>query len=94
MWLFNAAFCKQVILSPSLHRRVDDHLGKYLSQKTKSIDDSRDILFPNAIDSDGIANNGPVEAKESFSKNKGVSDNALWRKSMQLNLEQQAWQVS
>ncbi|XP_076911492.1 DExH-box ATP-dependent RNA helicase DExH5, mitochondrial-like [Bidens hawaiensis] len=85
---------REVILSPGLHRRVDDHVGKYLSQKTKSIDDSRDNLFPTAIDSDSIANNGPVEAKESFPKNKGVSDNALWRKSMQLNLEQQAWQKS
>ncbi|KAI3811956.1 hypothetical protein L1987_16654 [Smallanthus sonchifolius] len=58
--------------------RVDDLLGKYLPQKTKSMDGSQDNLFPTALIIDSIAN--PFEQKESSPKDKSVLDNALWRR--------------
>ncbi|XP_022021050.1 DExH-box ATP-dependent RNA helicase DExH5, mitochondrial isoform X1 [Helianthus annuus] len=85
---------REVILSPGLHRRVDDHLEKYLSQKPKSIDGSQDNMFPTEIVNNNIANTGPFEQKESLPKNKAVSDDTLFRRSMQLSMEQQAWQKS
>ncbi|KAK9052239.1 hypothetical protein SSX86_028867 [Deinandra increscens subsp. villosa] len=85
---------REVILSPGLHGRVDDHLGTYLSQKTKIMNGSQDNMFPTAIINDSVANNGPFEQKDSFPKQKAVSDNALWRRSMKLSMEQQAWQKS
>ncbi|KAL8196392.1 hypothetical protein R6Q57_024687 [Mikania cordata] len=75
-------------------RRVGDHLRTYLSHKTKSMNGSQGKLFPAAIINDNTANNGPFEQKASFPKSKAMSDNEIWRRSMQLSMEQQAWQKS
>ncbi|KAL8267605.1 hypothetical protein R6Q59_004949 [Mikania micrantha] len=85
---------REVILSPGLHRRVGDRLRTYLSHKTKSMNGSQGKLFPVAIISGNTANNGSLEQKASFPKSKAVSDNEIWRRSMQLSMEQQAWQKS
>ncbi|KAD3642326.1 hypothetical protein E3N88_31550 [Mikania micrantha] len=85
---------REVILSPGLHRRVGDRLRTYLSHKTKSMNGSQGKLFPVAIISGNTANNGSLEQKASFPKSKAVSGNEIWRRSMQLSMEQQAWQKS
>lgn len=74
-------------MPPGLHMRVDAHLGNYLSQKTKSMDCPRDNLLPTAVI------NGSIATKEGPPKIKAALDKVPGRRSMQLSMEQQAWQV-
>lgn len=86
---------REVNLPLGLQRRVDAHLATYLSQKTRSMDGSRDTLFSTPVTNGSVSTNeGLVEQREPFQNNKAALDKVLWRKSMQLCMKQQAWQKS
>ncbi|PWA60265.1 RNA helicase HrpA [Artemisia annua] len=86
---------REVTLPPGLQRAVDAHLEKYLSQKTKSTDGSRDSLSPATVtNGSSVINEGSCEQREPTQQDKAALDKALWRRSMQLHMEQQVWQKS
>ncbi|GJT89824.1 DExH-box ATP-dependent RNA helicase DExH5, mitochondrial isoform X1 [Tanacetum coccineum] len=86
---------REVTLPPGLQRAVDAHLEKYLSQKTRSTDGSRDSLSPATVTNGScVINEGSCEQREPAQQDKAALDKALWRRSMQLHREQQAWQKS
>ena len=81
-------------LPPGLQRAVDAHLEKYLSQKTRSTDGSRESFSPATVtNGSSVINEGSCEQREPAQQDKAALDKALWRRSMQLHMEQQAWQV-
>nr|XP_043605947.1 DExH-box ATP-dependent RNA helicase DExH5, mitochondrial-like isoform X2 [Erigeron canadensis] len=86
---------REVTLPLGLQTRVHAHLEKYLSRKPKSMDGFRDNLFSTTITNGSIATNEELFGKrELSSQSKAAEDKVLWRKSMQLHVEQQAWQKS
>ncbi|GJR92336.1 DExH-box ATP-dependent RNA helicase DExH5, mitochondrial isoform X1 [Tanacetum coccineum] len=86
---------REMTLSPGLQRAIDAHLEKYLSQKTRSTDGSRDSLSPATVTNGScVINEGSCEQRESVQQDKAAFGKALWRRSMQLHMEQQAWQTA
>ena len=81
----------QVTLPPRLQRAVDAQLEKYLSRKTRSMDGSRDSLSPATVtNGSSVINEGSCEQREPAQQDNAAVDEALWRRSMQLHMEQQA----
>lgn len=80
---------REVILPPGLHRRVDDYLDGYITQKPKSMDVSSRSSSTSSLATD----EGFFEQPEPLPYNKASSD-VIWRRSLQMRTEQQQWQGS
>ncbi|CAK9137165.1 unnamed protein product [Ilex paraguariensis] len=81
---------REVTLLPGLQRRVDDHLGEYLSQKPRTMD-----VFSRSSSSGSVATDeGLFEQPEPLPHSKAAMEKIVWRRSLQLRNEQQAWQES
>lgn len=86
---------REVILPPGLQRRVDTHLGEYLSQKSRSMEGVRDNLFSRTSSNGSLATDeGLFEQPEPLPQSKAALEKILWRRSLQQRTEQQAWQES
>ncbi|XP_024989682.1 DExH-box ATP-dependent RNA helicase DExH5, mitochondrial isoform X1 [Cynara cardunculus var. scolymus] len=86
---------EQVSVSQGLQRRVDAHLREYLSHKARSMKGSQDNLFWRTSSSGSIATDeGLFEQPEVLPQSKAAMEKVLWRRSMQLQTEQRAWQES
>uniref|UniRef100_A0A5B7AYU7 RNA helicase n=1 Tax=Davidia involucrata TaxID=16924 RepID=A0A5B7AYU7_DAVIN len=86
---------REVILPPGLQSRVDDYLGEYLSQKSGSMESFRDIAFSRSSSSGSFATDeGFFEQPEPLPHSKAAMEKIIWRRSVQLRSQQQAWQES
>ncbi|KAJ9554205.1 hypothetical protein OSB04_018250 [Centaurea solstitialis] len=86
---------REVSISPGLQRRVDAHLREYLSHKARSTKSSQDNLVPRTSSNGSLATDeGLFEQPELLPQSKAAMEKLLWRRSMQLKTEQQAWQDS
>ncbi|CAI9785408.1 unnamed protein product [Fraxinus pennsylvanica] len=81
---------REVILPPHLRRRVETHLGQYISQKPKDID-----AFSRSSSNCSIATDeGLFEQPELLPPSKVAIEKIIWRKSQQMQEEQLIWQQS
>ncbi|KAL4574479.1 hypothetical protein LXL04_021311 [Taraxacum kok-saghyz] len=80
---------REVALPEGLQNRVDAHLKEYLSHKDKTMKGSQDNLISNG-------NNDEVlfELPELPAQSKAAIEKLLWRRSVQLQTEQRAYQES
>ncbi|XP_028094162.1 DExH-box ATP-dependent RNA helicase DExH5, mitochondrial-like isoform X1 [Camellia sinensis] len=86
---------REVVLPPSLQRRVDCYLEDHLSQKFGSMESIRDNAFSRSNSSCSIATDeGLFEQPEPLPQSKAVMGKIIWRRSMQMRSQQQAWQES
>ncbi|GFS32783.1 DEA(D/H)-box RNA helicase family protein [Actinidia rufa] len=86
---------REVILSLGLHRRVDCYLGDYLSQKSGSTESFQDNVFSRSNSSCSIAtDDGLFEQPEPLPQSKAAMEKIVWRRSVQMRSQQQAWQES
>ncbi|KAK9276788.1 hypothetical protein L1049_006324 [Liquidambar formosana] len=86
---------REVTLPFGLQKRVDAYLGEYLSQKTWSKGSFGDIAFSRSSSSGSIATDeGLFEQPEPMSESKAVMEKIVWRRSLHLRNQQQAWQES
>ncbi|XP_023531681.1 DExH-box ATP-dependent RNA helicase DExH5, mitochondrial-like isoform X2 [Cucurbita pepo subsp. pepo] len=85
---------REVSLPPGLLRRVDEHLGEFLSQKSRFkcfLDNS----VSRSSSSGSIATDeGLFEQPELQASSKAVMEKILWRRSLHLRDQQHAWQSS
>ncbi|KGN52121.1 DExH-box ATP-dependent RNA helicase DExH5, mitochondrial [Cucumis sativus] len=85
---------REVSLPPGLLRRVDEHLGEFLSQKSRC-KGFQDISVSRTSSSGSIATDeGLFEQPEPQGSSKAVMEKILWRRSSHLRDQQQAWQSS
>ncbi|KAL2546121.1 DEA(D/H)-box RNA helicase family protein [Forsythia ovata] len=81
---------REVILPPGLRRRVDTHLGEYISQKPKGMN-----AFSRSSSNCSIATDeGLFEQLEPLPPSKAAMEKIIWRKSQQMQGEQLIWQQS
>ncbi|KAK3036728.1 hypothetical protein RJ639_030552 [Escallonia herrerae] len=86
---------REVSLPPGLERRVDNYLGEYLSQKARSMRASRDNVISRSSSNGSMATDeGLFEQPEPFPHSKAAMEKIIWRRSLQMRSEQQAWQDS
>ncbi|KAG7032056.1 DExH-box ATP-dependent RNA helicase DExH5, mitochondrial, partial [Cucurbita argyrosperma subsp. argyrosperma] len=84
----------QVSLPPGLLRRVDEHLGEFLSQKSR-FKCFQDNSVSRSSSSGSIATDeGLFEQPELQASSKAVMEKILWRRSLHLRDQQHAWQSS
>lgn len=84
---------EQVSLPPGLLRRVDAHIGEFLSQKSR-LKGFQDISVSRSSSSGSIATDeGLFEQPELQASSKAVMEKILWRRSLHLRDQQLAWQV-
>lgn len=85
---------REVALPEGLQKRVDAHLKEYLSFKAESMKGSQDDLISKTNSNGNIGSDeGFFELPELSSQGKAAIEKLLWRRSVQLQAEQQAWQV-
>lgn len=72
---------------------MDIHLKEYLSQKTKSAECFRDVFSRSSSNGSIATDEGLFEQPEPLPHSKAAMENIIWRRSIQLRSEQQAWQV-
>ncbi|KAI7997052.1 hypothetical protein LOK49_LG10G00808 [Camellia lanceoleosa] len=76
---------REVVLPPSLQRRVDCYLEDHLSQKSGSMESVRDNAFSRSNSSCSIATDeGLFEQPEPLPQSKAVMGKIIWRRSMQI----------
>ncbi|XP_022881945.1 DExH-box ATP-dependent RNA helicase DExH5, mitochondrial-like isoform X1 [Olea europaea var. sylvestris] len=81
---------REVILPPRLQRRVEIHLGQYISQKPKGMD-----AFSRSSSNCSIATNEWLfEQPELLTPGEVSMEKIIWRKSQQMQEEQLIWQQS
>ncbi|KAL6957771.1 RNA helicase [Sarracenia purpurea var. burkii] len=86
---------RELILPLGLQRRVDCYLGDHLSQKSGSMESFQDDTFSRSNSSCSIAtDDGLFEQPEPLPQNKAVMEKIIWRRSMQMRSQQEAWQES
>ncbi|KAG6715156.1 hypothetical protein I3842_05G237000 [Carya illinoinensis] len=86
---------REVALPLGLLRRVDSYLGEYLSQKSKTRENFPDLSFSTLSSGCSIATDeGLFEQPEPLAASKAVMEKILWRRSLLLQDQQQAWQES
>ncbi|KAF7131696.1 hypothetical protein RHSIM_Rhsim09G0102100 [Rhododendron simsii] len=86
---------REVILPLGLQKRVDSYLGDYLSQKSRNMDSFQDNGFSRSNSSCSVATDeGLFEQPEPLPQSKAAMEKVIWRRSMQLRSQQQAWQES
>ncbi|XP_042981852.1 DExH-box ATP-dependent RNA helicase DExH5, mitochondrial isoform X3 [Carya illinoinensis] len=86
---------REVALPLGLLRRVDSYLGEYLSQKSKTRENFPDLSFSTLSSGCSIATDeGLFEQPEPLAASKAVMEKILWRRSLLLRDQQQAWQES
>lgn len=77
-----------------LLRRIESYLGEFLSQKSRTKGSFSDVSFSRSSSNCSIATDeGLFEVPEPLASSKVVMDKILWRRSLQLQDQQQAWQV-
>lgn len=82
------------MLPLGLLRRVEAYLGEFLSQKCSTKGSFSDVSFSRSSSNCSIiGDEGLFEVPEPLSTSKVVMDKILWRRSLQLRDQQQAWQV-
>ncbi|KAG5532313.1 hypothetical protein RHGRI_026818 [Rhododendron griersonianum] len=85
---------REVILPLGLQKRVDSYLGDYLSQKSRNMDSFQDNGFSRSNSSCSVATDeGLFEQPEPLPQSKAAMEKVIWRRSMQMRSQQQAWQV-
>lgn len=83
-----------MILPLGLQKRVDSYLGDYLSQKSRNMDSFQDNGFSRSNSSCSVATDeGLFEQPEPLPQSKAAMEKVIWRRSMQMRSQQQAWQV-
>lgn len=86
---------REVILPLGLDRRVEAHLEVYLSQKFTTNENFQDIAFSRSSSTSSIATDeGLFEQPEPLAVSRSVIEKIVWRRSLQLRNQQQAWQES
>lgn len=86
---------REVILPLGLDRRVEAHLEEYLSQKFMTNENFQDIAFSRSSSTSSIATDeGLFEQPEPLAVSRSVIEKIVWRRSLQLRNQQQAWQES
>ncbi|KAK2981983.1 hypothetical protein RJ640_007575 [Escallonia rubra] len=86
---------REVSLPPGLERRVDNYLGEYLSQKARSMGAFQDNVISRSSSNGSMATDeGLFEQSEPFPHSKAAMEKIIWRRSLQMRSEQQAWQDS
>ncbi|XP_034684498.1 DExH-box ATP-dependent RNA helicase DExH5, mitochondrial isoform X4 [Vitis riparia] len=86
---------REVILPLGLDRRVEAHLEEYLSQKFTTNENFQDIAFSRSSSTSSIATDeGLFEQPEPLAVSRSVIEKIVWRRSLQLRNQQQAWQES
>ncbi|KAG5532314.1 hypothetical protein RHGRI_026818 [Rhododendron griersonianum] len=86
---------REVILPLGLQKRVDSYLGDYLSQKSRNMDSFQDNGFSRSNSSCSVATDeGLFEQPEPLPQSKAAMEKVIWRRSMQMRSQQQAWQES
>ncbi|KAI3516708.1 hypothetical protein L1887_15678 [Cichorium endivia] len=86
---------REVALPQGLQKRVEAHLKEYLSYKAKTVKGSQDNLISRTSSNGSINNDeGLFEQPELSSQSKAAIEKLLWRRSVQLQTEQKAWQES
>ncbi|XP_048318290.1 DExH-box ATP-dependent RNA helicase DExH5, mitochondrial [Ziziphus jujuba] len=86
---------REVILPLGLLRRIESYLGEFLSQKSRTKGSFSDVSFSRSSSNCSIATDeGLFEVPEPLASSKVVMDKILWRRSLQLQDQQQAWQES
>lgn len=78
-------------LPSELQRRVDAHLKEYLSYKAKTMNGSRNNLFSRT--NSNVNDELLFDLPEPVSQCQAAMEQVLWRRSLQLDTEQRAWQV-
>lgn len=78
-----------MILPPGLPRRVDVFLGEYLSRKPRSTD----VLSRSSSNGSIATDEGLFEQSEALPQSKASMKKIHWERSMQMQTEQQTWQV-
>ncbi|RVX12529.1 DExH-box ATP-dependent RNA helicase DExH5, mitochondrial [Vitis vinifera] len=85
---------REVVLPLGLDRRVEAHLEEYLSQKFTTNENFQDIAFSRSSSTSSIATDeGLFEQPEPLAVSRSVIEKIVWRRSLQLRNQQQAWQV-
>ena len=73
---------------------MEAHLEEYLSQKFLMTENFQDIAFSRSSSTSSIAiDEGLFEQPESLAVSRSVIEKIVWRRSLQLRNQQQAWQV-
>ncbi|KAF3431950.1 hypothetical protein FNV43_RR26686 [Rhamnella rubrinervis] len=86
---------REVTLPLGLLRRVEAYLGEYLPQKSSTKESFSDVSLSRSSSNCSIATDeGLFEVPEPLSSSKVVTGKILWRRSLQLRDQQQAWQES
>lgn len=83
---------REVNLPLGLLQRVDAYLGDYLYQRSR-INSNFPDTFSRSSSSSLSTDDGLFEQPEPLASSKAVTEKILWRRSMQLCDQQQAWQV-
>ncbi|XP_034926514.1 DExH-box ATP-dependent RNA helicase DExH5, mitochondrial isoform X2 [Populus alba] len=84
---------REVNLPLGLLQRVDAYLGDYLYQRSR-INSNFPDTFSRSTSSSLSTDDGLFEQPEPLASSKAVMEKILWRRSMQLCDQQQAWQES
>ncbi|XP_022775911.1 DExH-box ATP-dependent RNA helicase DExH5, mitochondrial isoform X2 [Durio zibethinus] len=86
---------REVNLNFGLLKRVDAHLGEYLSKKSRTKESFSDNCFSKSSSNSSIVTDeGLFEQPEPMASNTAIMEKILWRRSLQLHAQQQAWQES
>ncbi|KAK6241891.1 Helicase [Theobroma cacao] len=86
---------REVNLNFGLLKRVDAYLGEYLFQKSRTKESFPDNCFSRSSSNSSIVTDeGLVEQPEPLASSSAVMEKILWRRSLQLRDQQQAWQES
>lgn len=73
---------------------MEAHLEEYLSQKFTTNENFQDIAFSRSSSTSSIATDeGLFEQPEPLAVSRSVIEKIVWRRSLQLRNQQQAWQV-
>ncbi|KAL5830491.1 hypothetical protein ACOSQ3_019959 [Xanthoceras sorbifolium] len=86
---------REVTLPLGLQRQVDSYLGDYLSKKLRIKRSFPDSSFSRTSSNSSLATDeGLFEQLEPLASSKSVMEKILWRRSLRMRDEQQAWQTS
>ncbi|GLT91891.1 hypothetical protein SLE2022_097530 [Rubroshorea leprosula] len=85
---------REVDLNSGLLKRVNNYLGEYLSWKSRTKESLSDICFSRSSSSGSVATEGLFEQPELLASSKPVMQKILWRRSLHLRDQQEAWQES
>ncbi|XVE53139.1 hypothetical protein DITRI_Ditri02bG0180200 [Diplodiscus trichospermus] len=86
---------REVNLNSGLLKRVDAYLGEHLSKKSRTKGSFSDNCFSRSSSNSSIVTDeGLFELPEALASSTAVMEKILWRRSLQLRDQQQAWQES